>query len=72
MLSSATTVAVLRTLISITRSSVRVPAEVGLVMASSAFGLVAKQALIGATMRSMQGEELSRARRYHLAIAPAW
>jgi|SRR5579864_1000140 len=68
---SATAVAMLHTLVSITRSSFPTLAEVGLVMASTAFGLAAMQAVIGATMRSMQGQELRRARRYHLAIVPA-
>lgn len=67
----AAAVATLHTFISITRSWFPLLAEVGLVMASAAFGLVAMQALIGATMRSAHGQELRRARRYHLAIAAA-
>lgn len=68
---AATAVAMLHTLISITRSSFPLLAEVGLVMASTAIGLVAMQAVIGAMMRTMQGSELRRARRYHRAIGPA-
>lgn len=68
---AATAVAMMHTLISITRSSFPLLAEVGLVMASTAIGLVAMQAVIGATMRTMQGSELGRARRYHRAIGPA-
>jgi hypothetical protein len=68
---SAAAVAMVHTVVSLTRTPLPVPAEVGLWLASAAAALVVGEAVLGVTMRGMGGAELVRARRYHLAIMAA-
>jgi hypothetical protein len=63
--------AVVHSLVSLTRAHLSVTAQLGLWLASAATALVIGEAVIGASMRGMGGTELIRARRYHLAIMVA-
>lgn len=68
---AAAIVAVVHTLISITRAQLALAAEVGLWLASAASALVVIEAVFGACMRGMKEPALGSSRRRHLAIMAA-